>query len=456
MTQSQPASHSPDTGAFSPLGKLERAGIVALLIGVIIFGTVTEIRSAFLKRRMTDVDTYFRAAWAVRVHKNPYDVTDTNHWHYNYPPLLAIALYPLADAPAGASRSGLMPYAASVAIWYVISVLAVWYGACILARALEKSSQDPEVRSTPRYCRRWWALRVIPVLVCLPALGRALARGQVNCILLLLFCAAGAALAARKEIRAGLAVGLAAAIKLFPMFLVLYGIWRLRWKILLGAALGVVFGMIAVPLAVMGPTRMISAYKTLNQVVLEPALGLNHNQSRGRELLDVNKTDSTSFLAIIDHTLHLGEKTPPPDKAEKIAHWVISFLLVGFTLIAEKWRRKDDPIYRNLFLGTLIVIMMPIIPICHPHYFCMVLPLITTLLAARWEYDRKLPIGRGLGFVLIFFAASHIFTVLPPPFYILRNLGLVTYGALVLWAAGIMAMWRWQPAPAAALNEKGG
>ena len=34
-----------------------------------------------------------------------YGITDDNHWHYHYPPLLAILLTPLADPPAGASRS---------------------------------------------------------------------------------------------------------------------------------------------------------------------------------------------------------------------------------------------------------------------------------------------------------------------------------------------------------------
>ena len=58
-------------GLFDPLGKIERFGLITLLIGVFAFGCVTEVRSAFLKRRMTDVDTYFRAAWAVRVHKDP-------------------------------------------------------------------------------------------------------------------------------------------------------------------------------------------------------------------------------------------------------------------------------------------------------------------------------------------------------------------------------------------------
>jgi hypothetical protein len=89
----------------------------------------------------------------------------------------------------------------------------------------------------------------------------------------------------------------------------------------------------------------------------------------------------------------------------------------------------------------------------------MVLPLVTTMLAVRWEKDQKLPIGWALGLVLLFFAASHILTVLPPPFYILRGLGLVTYAALVLWAAALVMMWklpRWVPVAATAPADAAG
>ncbi len=87
------------TGAFGKINGWEVAGIVALLVAVIGLGVATEIHSAFLQRRQTDLDTYLRAAWAVRTGGNMYGITDTNGWHYNYPPLLAILLVPLADAP---------------------------------------------------------------------------------------------------------------------------------------------------------------------------------------------------------------------------------------------------------------------------------------------------------------------------------------------------------------------
>ena len=446
------AAETPNTtGAFGYLNRIERIGLVALLLGVIIFGVVTEVRSAFLKRRMTDVDTYFRAAWAVRVHKDPYNVTDTNGWHYNYPPLLAVALWPLADAPAGHSRAGLLPYAVSVGIWYVISIVVIWLGVCFIAHAFEASSSDPMVRSQKRYCRRWWALRILPILVCMPALGRALARGQINCVLLMLFCLAGAALTWRKQIAAGFWLGLTAAIKVFPAFLLLYAFWRMRFRMLVGAATALLLGVIVIPALVMGPHHAYTAESRFMQVVIEPALGLNHNTSRDRELLDVNKTDSNSFEAMIDHTVNIGHPAPPPAPWMKIAHWSISALCVLITLWVEFKTRQHHPLHRNLFLGALITIMMPIVPICHPHYYCMVLPLVTTMLAVRWEKDQKLPIGWGLGLVLLFFAASHVLTVLPPPFYILRGLGLVTYAALVLWAAALVMMWklpRWVPVAA--------
>jgi alpha-1,2-mannosyltransferase len=430
-------------GPFNPPGKLVRIAILVLLIVVVVFGVMTEIRSAFLHRRMTDVDTYFRAAWAVRVHQNPYNVTDPNQWHYNYPPLLAALLYPLADAPDGASRFGMLPYAVSVAFWYLLSILFVWYGAHALAQALEKTSPDPLMREQKRYCLRWWALRLVPILVCAPAMGRALVRGQVNALLVLLLCGAGALLAYRREIWAGFCVGLAAALKLFPGFLLLYGVWRLRLGYLFGLAAALVVGLLVIPALVMGPHHMLAAYKEFNQVIIEPALGLNHDTSRAAELLNINQTDSTSFEAMIDHTVYLSNNPPPPTPAMKVAHWAISFVLVGITLLVERLRRRDDPVFRNLFFGVLIAVMLPIIPECHPHYMCMALPLVTTLLAARWENRAALKIGWGLGLVLTAFALSHLITVLPG-LQITRGLGLVTYSDLALWMTGLVAMWRWQ------------
>src|SRR5438067_8442573 len=118
--------------------KWQRVTLWSLLAVVLLFGTVVEYRSAFLKRRMTDADVYFRAAWAYRTGKDIYEVTDTNGWHYNYPPFLAIAIAPLANPPPGADRTGMLPYPVSVAVWYLFAVGCLAIGVHQLASALAR------------------------------------------------------------------------------------------------------------------------------------------------------------------------------------------------------------------------------------------------------------------------------------------------------------------------------
>ncbi len=65
---------------------------------LIIFGIILEIRCVYMPNRQTDLGVYLRAAWAARVGEDPYTIADDNGWHYCYPPIVALALTPLADA----------------------------------------------------------------------------------------------------------------------------------------------------------------------------------------------------------------------------------------------------------------------------------------------------------------------------------------------------------------------
>src|SRR5689334_10152746 len=85
---------------WEPVRRWEAIGLWLLLLVFLPLGALVEYRSAFLKRRMTDLNCYLRAAWAVRQGGGDlYHVLDDNGWHYNYPPLYAILLAPLADPP---------------------------------------------------------------------------------------------------------------------------------------------------------------------------------------------------------------------------------------------------------------------------------------------------------------------------------------------------------------------
>src|ERR1700738_5154590 len=82
----------------------ERRALLGLLVLVSALCVLVVHRSAFQESRRTDPTVYFRAAWPLRAGANIYEGPDDNNLHYAYPPLLAILLAPLADAPAEAPR----------------------------------------------------------------------------------------------------------------------------------------------------------------------------------------------------------------------------------------------------------------------------------------------------------------------------------------------------------------
>src|SRR4051794_27123601 len=119
------------------LGWGKRLALISLWVFAFGYGVLVVIRGSLLANRHTDVDTYFRAAWAVRNGTDLYMITDPNGWHYISPPLFAILISPLADPPEGMNRTGYLPYPMSVSIWYVLSVACFVAGVVMLARQLE-------------------------------------------------------------------------------------------------------------------------------------------------------------------------------------------------------------------------------------------------------------------------------------------------------------------------------
>ena len=169
----------------------EWIAVTAFAVVAVLYGALVVQKSALLDRPMGDLGVYLRAAWAVRADPNNlYDCTDQNGWHYSYPPLFAILMEPLGEAPqpVGADPT---PFAVAVAIFYLINILCLLLAVHVLASALESASPDPAARSGRCWSsrRRLW-LRLWPILVCLPPIGHTLMRGQSNLILLLLLCSA--------------------------------------------------------------------------------------------------------------------------------------------------------------------------------------------------------------------------------------------------------------------------
>ncbi len=422
---------NPSAPSADRLARWQVFGLWLLAAALVAFSVLAVVRGAFLRRPMTDVQVYFRAAWAARTGGDIYTVTDENHWHYHYPPLLAILTAPLADAPRGADRTGLLPLSVSVGLWFWFNVLCLVAGVHVLASAL-----DP---GAARYGRRWWALRVGPVVACLTPVIATLMRGQVNLFVLAVLCFACAALVRGRSWRGGAWLAFAVCLKVYPAFLLVQPLWRRDWRCLGGAAAGLLVGLFLVPAAWFGPARTLDYYAEWSQVLAGPALGTSEDHARDTELLRATATESQSIASVLHNTIHFDRATRPVEHAAwvRVTHWLVGGVLTLVTLLAAG-RGESQPL---LLLGSLVLVMLLLSPVCHLHYFCLAVPLVMGLTARQWEAHgiRRLTWG-----YVIVLAANWVLNGLThlPWSDTARDLGFAGYGALLLWGYAVVAMWR--------------
>lgn len=296
---------------------------------------------------------------------------------------------------------------------------------------------------TTWHSRRWWLLRMLPVLVCLPPIGHTLMRGQANLLLLALICGMMAAALRGRRFLAGVSLAGAICLKIFPAFLLLYPLWRRDGRCLAGCAAGLFIGLILIPVVALGPQRMVDSYRQLAIVLVGPALGLGEDQSRADELIEVTATDSQSFLAAIHNTLHLDRNQRPKTASATVrrAHWLLGAAFTLLTLLAARSRRQEAGLAPVLFLGALTLIMILCSPVCHTHYFVLSLPLVMGLLARDWQRRGTTDLSPGLTSLLALQIVGNTLPLLPP-FEILKDIGLALYTALTLWSVACVVLWK--------------
>jgi alpha-1,2-mannosyltransferase len=428
------------------LSTLERIFLLLLLLTAIGFGAIVVMRGAFLQRRMTDLGVFLRAAWAVRSGADLYSITDDKGLLYHYPALLAILLVPLADAPGGAASR--VVFAWKVGLWYALSLLFLVLAIHGLASAMEYSSPGLAARTRPAGSRRWWALRVIPVLACLPALGHGLALGQVNVLWLALVCGMAAATLRGRSWRAGFWLAGAICLKVLPVFLLLFPLWRRDLRCLAGCVLGLAAGLAVIPAAVLGPGRAVACLHEWSEVVILPAFGMGADPAREQQLLDITATHNQSLMATLHNTMHPDPLTRPPQASPGVrrAHYAIGGFLTGMVLLAAGRRRQDGGTAPVLFLGALVLNMLLLSPAGHAHYLVLLVPMLMAVLATFWE---KSPPGRGAAWATFVMVLNPLASGLPllPGLAWVNDVGLAMYAGLLIWLTAVVLLWTYRQVP---------
>ena len=121
----------------APLSRRQQIGLIGLVLVAGLVGCFAVMRSALMTPRMGDFGVFARSGWAIRTGSDIYTVIDNNGLHYCYPPLFAILMTPLADPPRGGNTHGIVPYAVSVLIWYLLNLCFLSVGVHLIAAVLE-------------------------------------------------------------------------------------------------------------------------------------------------------------------------------------------------------------------------------------------------------------------------------------------------------------------------------
>lgn len=377
---------------------VQRAAVAVLAVVVLIFRA---LQFASLTQKIQwgyDFSAYWSAAGRLLDGLSPYTAAQLagpygpqQQFLYLYPPSLAAAVTPLA---------ALFPdYRSAAWVWTALGAAVLLWAVLALSRFEPLASRIPLLAGRGRW------LLVAAALAFPPVVGELLL-GNVHLLLLGLFTAAWLGLrrgTPRGEWVAGLAIGVAAVIKVFPALVVLWFLLTRRWRAAGGAVLGAVaFAGVSLPL--------------------------------------------TGIQPWLDYPAVLGNLAAPTDVTDTLAPtvWLAPYLgflgarvAVTLAAVAVLWaaaRARDVSLARSFAIA--VVLAMLIAPAIYQHYLALlVLPLVLAL---------------GAGVPLRYVVAAYLLMwggqqdALGPYAWIVNRL-MPTAGALLLLVALLLPIGRAAP-----------
>ena len=274
---------------------------------------------------------------------------------YQYPPTLATLLTPM----------GLLPYRAALAIW-IVGCLALLLWAF---RATEEVLCPP-VSGIDKF---------IGFLVVYRLVHSDFANGNAN-VLMLGILVLGFFLERRgSSLRAGGALALAASIKVAPILLLPWMLWRRRWRMSAGFLAGLLLWGVLVPATILGPTQFGESFRSWYGGLLAP---MNVAAEQYEEPVGAYFAGQ-SIRSLYHHLLRATDASAHDDDVVfvNIVNWskgtVDALYLITAALIfgATLWIfRGRDPTWSGSEIAAALLLTVLLSPLARKAHFVALYP----------------------------------------------------------------------------------
>jgi hypothetical protein len=328
------------------------------------------------------------------------------------PPFQAMFFAPFA-AIAAAS-----PLLATI-LWHALNLVSLGLGVWLSLKALDAVGDRAGQPQVP-----WLPMLFAPLAaILLPALTN-FEHQNMNALLLALIAAATWQMTLGFATAAGILVGIATALKIFPAFLILYFVARRYWTAAVAAVVTTIVLSVA-PLAIYGAgfTDLVKTFWRLGNSGW-PIRGNNQSLIAALDRLTLG------FVQTPVNAARVREAADAPLALALFA--VLALVLVGaFVVRIAKTPRRPSFIPCEIAMATILAILLS--PIAWDHYWTMMLPAFLVVYVATQEQRR------GSAVRYAFWSAAILTTGLSPMtlggagFSFVRARSAYTVAALILY-----------------------
>ena len=352
----------------------------------------------------TDFTVYRLAGRAVLDETDIYQVRNDRGWAYVYPPPFAIAMVPFAG----------MSVFWGALIWYLLSAALIAWASLLCVRMVRNAGgadADP------------FTLTAIPLLLLMIWIMSGLTRGQASIAMFWLTMAAIHWQRAGRNILGAACLAGAVLLKVFPVALLGYFLWRKKWRFVTATIAAILVGAFVLPAAVFGWQKNIRYLKAWVREVAFPSVASESGRAENplnEQLLSWGKPRNQSLPAVLFRLV--GGPAARPLSAAISLGMLGAIWLVG---------RRLPPDSELLILSAFLVWLLLVPPVSESHYFLLLfLPLAELTAIALREVERKKP-----GMILVVLAAFVVSSVVALVFPRLQLYGQLCWASLLVWAA---------------------